>query len=60
MEELSALCEELQKLVVMLRSGKEMDGLRRKLAAASALAERQDELLHDASVRLESLKDESA
>lgn len=58
MEELENLCEELQKRLVDVRSGREVDGLRRRLAAASELAERQDELLEETSARLETLQNE--
>ncbi|CAM9699485.1 unnamed protein product, partial [Sphacelaria rigidula] len=57
-EELENLCEELQKRLVDVRSGREVDGLRRRLAAASELAERQDELLEETSARLETLQNE--
>ncbi|CAM9926386.1 unnamed protein product [Ectocarpus sp. 4 AP-2014] len=57
--ELSLRCEELQKHVVVLQSGEEIQGSRRKAAEAFALAERQDELLEDASTRLGHLKAES-
>ncbi|CAM9542916.1 unnamed protein product, partial [Ectocarpus sp. 8 AP-2014] len=57
--ELSLRCEELQKRVVVLQSGEEVQGSHRKAAEAFALAERQDELLEDASARLGHLKAES-
>ncbi|CAN0301485.1 unnamed protein product, partial [Ectocarpus fasciculatus] len=57
--ELSLRCEELQKRVVVLQSGEEVQGSHRKAAEAFALAERQDELLEDASARLGHLKNES-
>lgn len=58
-EEFIVLIEELQKRVLKLQSGAEMEGLRQQLEAAAGLAERQDELLEQASARLEILKDES-
>ncbi|CAM9128554.1 unnamed protein product, partial [Laminaria digitata] len=57
--ELSLLCEELQKRVVCLQSGKEVERTRQQGAEAFGLAERQDQLLEDAAARLELLKDES-
>lgn len=57
--ELSRLCEELQKRVVCLQSGEEVERTRRQGAEAFGLAERQDQLLEDASARLELLKEES-
>ena len=57
--ELSLLCEELQKRVVCLQSGEEVERSRRQGEEAFGLAERQDQLLEDASERLELLKDES-
>ncbi|CAM9359935.1 unnamed protein product [Scytosiphon promiscuus] len=57
--ELSLVCEELQKRIVRLQSGAEMQASRQQVAEAFALAERQDELLGDASVRLEHLQSEA-
>ncbi|CAM9462965.1 unnamed protein product, partial [Hapterophycus canaliculatus] len=57
--ELSLLCEELQRRIVRLQSGEEVQASRRQVAEALALAERQDELLGDASVRLDQLNAES-
>lgn len=42
-----------------LQSGEDVADSRRQMAEAFGLAERQDELLEDASARLEQLKDES-
>lgn len=54
--ELTSLCEELQRRVVSLQSGEEVEAYRRQVAEAFALAERQDELLEDASARLDQLR----
>lgn len=59
MSELSLLCEELQKRVVCLQSGEVVERTLRQGTEAFGLAERQDQLLEDASARLELLKDES-
>lgn len=56
--ELTFLCEELQKRVASLQSGEEVEGLQRHAQDAFGLAERQDELLEDASVSMEKLKTE--
>jgi len=56
--ELTSLCEELQRRVVSLQSGEEVEAYRRQVAEAFTLAERQDELLEDASARLDQLRAE--
>lgn len=57
--ELELLCEELQKRLFSLQSGQEFEGLQQQVTEAFVLAERQDELLEEASTRLEELKKES-
>lgn len=59
MAELSFLCEELQKRLLSLQSGEEVERVQREVREAFGLAERQDELLEEASTKLELVKDES-
>eukprot|EP00752_Nemacystus_decipiens_P001540 g1508.t1 len=54
--ELTCMCEELQKRVVSLQSGEDAKASQRQAAEAFALAEKQDQLLEDAAVRLEELR----
>ncbi|CAM9382236.1 unnamed protein product [Ascophyllum nodosum] len=58
-QELTLLCEELEKRVVCLQSGEEVKGFQRQVEEAFGLAEKQDELLENASARMVQLKDES-